>query len=745
MTEKSPNTTSSLLKNAIVFHLQGELGPAEELYRQILDHDQHNPALYANLGTLCLATNRSQEAIHFLHKALELNPTYPLALNSLGVAWQRQGNWERAVHYYQKALDEQVNYPDAWNNLGYLLQEQGRYGDAVKALRRSLEFKGDDPSVWFSLGHSLSQLNRIGDAIHAYEQVLKLQPQSHLALNHLGQLFQKRGNVARAEQCYRQALELCPDFLEAQGNLAQLLTHSQQDQEAIATYQKLVAALEKRDHEFKGSPLYQTALQTLGFLLANQGDYGTAATLYERAIEQQPNHAPLHQCLGNVLQSAYRFEEAILAYRLALDLDPSATETWVQLGKSLGAVGRYGEAVQALERTIALDPDGANGWTQLGMAYHHQGDLWQGEDCYQMALTLDPQQGEARLGLAMILLAKGQYRSGWPSYQARFHGSSPIVLNTPAGMTRWDGRSPILGDLILVVEQGLGEVWPLLRFTDQVRQRLGPDWLGNLVLQVPAPWLPLLNQVQGFDRLQAEPTDLEDLDLFQDSPSLAQSLGLEEGDDRWYPLLDLPQSLSVQLATIPSNPVGLQVDPLREQLWRQRLGPHLRQRVGLQVGLGWVENYPRLPQDTVITVLGRSPTLADFAPLTTLEGVNLLALQPWSDRTPQEPLPWLDKITTLNQDWGSPEQFWVDIVAILRQLDLVITVDQPLAHLAASLGIPTWILLPQPAHWWWLLDRDDSPWYPTARLFRQPQPGDWAPVFAQVTQALEDYLRASEG
>jgi tetratricopeptide (TPR) repeat protein len=748
MTATAPSVLQNLLKQAIVAHLQGQLGSAESLYRSVLDEDQSNPVLYANLGTLCLATGRYQEAIELLEQALKLKPDYPLAYNSLGIAWQQQKDWQQALECYQKALALQENYPDAWNNVGNLFHQWERYADAVRAFERALQHKSDYPEAWFNMGNSLQALNRPGEAMAAYRAVLKLKPQSHLALNNLGILLQQRGNLIQAEQCYRQAMEFCPDFLEAQSNLAQVLTQSQQMEAAIDTYQKLILALENRQYEFWGTPLYLNTLNQLGLLLEESGQYQAAIDRYRQAIEQQllldqpspqlsnsqsssppvpnpptPTETPTptpnpelsyrYYNLGNVLQKTGDFAGAIEAYTQGVTYGADFAEGWNNLGNALKQVGNLPGAIEAFEKALALKPQDANTWTNAGSVYHRLGNLDQASDYYHRALILQPDHGDAQFNLSLLLLGAGQFHSGWWGYEYRFRKQNPIPLNPPPGVDRWDESfdHPALngGTLLLVAEQGFGDTLQFIRYGALLKQR----GIQSLAVVVPPRLVAIVSTCSGYDRILPIGSELPE--------DLPQPYA-------WFPLLSVPRICGTHLNSIPAASPYLFASPDRVKTWESRL----QSLPGLKIGLCWQGNENTEQEN----LQGRSCPLAVLEPLLQLPGVSFISLQKGVGEQTLDQCAFGDRLYHFGDLLDGGDQAFVDTAAIVSQVDLVITTDTSVAHLAAALGQQTWILLHHLADWRWLQARSDSPWYPTVRLFRQSEAGNWQTVITETIEAL---------
>lgn len=627
------------------------------------------------------------------------------------------------------------------------------FGDAIKAFERALHYKNDYPEAWFNLGNALQGMNRPGEAMAAYRAVLKLKPQSHLALNNLGILLQQRGNLIQAEQCYRQSLEFCPDFLEAQSNLAQVLTQSQQPEAAIDTYQKLITALENRQHEFWGTPLYFNTLNQLGVLLEESGQLPAAIDRYREAIQQQllldqpplvpalaestlespppdsstpppnPDLYYRYYNLGNALQKIGDFAAAIDAYRQALSHKTDGADGWNNLGNALRQVGEYNAAIEAYEQALSFNPEDATAWSNLGNVYHRQGQFNPASDCYHRAIVLQPDHGDAQFNLSLLLLSAGQFHSGWWYYEYRFRKQTPIPLNPPPGVDRWDECFEDIaqealnrGTLLLVAEQGLGDTLQFIRYGAVLKER----GIQSLAILVPPRLVEILSTCSGYDRVIPAGSELPS-DLPQ--PYV------------WFPLLSVPRVCGTHLRSIPAPSPYLFASPDRVKHWETRL----QSLPGLKIGLCWQGNENTEQEN----LQGRSCPLEVLEPLIYLPGVSFISLQKGLGEQALSQVSFGERIRQFGDSLDRGDQAFVDTAAIVSQLDLVITTDTSIAHLAAALGQQTWILLHHLPDWRWLQERSDSPWYPTVRLFRQTEAGNWPGIVAAVREALTTTFQLS--
>ncbi len=452
-------------------------------------------------------------------------------------------------------------------------------------------------------------------------------------------------------------------------------------------------------HVLQLRPDDPATLNNLGTALWEQGRLDEAEAQYRQALRLRPDDPNTLNNLGNALWEQTRTEEASAVYREALRLRPDSAEMRMNLGVALSGRGDLDEALSHIRRALRLRPDWPAGLLALGMALGRQGKLDEALDCYEQALRLEPAYPEVRRNRAMAWLARGDFARGWPEYEWRWkcRGQRRPLFDRPL----WEGDDLTGRTILLHAEQGLGDTLQFIRYASLVERR------GGSVLFVgPEPLVRLLARTPGVDRVFAQGTTLPAFDV-------------------QAPLLSLPAILGTTLATLPAEVPYLFADPAEVERRRHELGPD----PAFRVGIAWQGN-PRYPMDRK-----RSFPLARFAPLARLPGVRLISLQdgPGTEqlRAPREPFPVVD----LDRQGRGLGDF-LDTAAILKNLDLVVTPDLSVAHLAGGLGVRVWAALPFVAEWRWMADRDDSPWYPTMRLFRQTRPDDWDGVFRRITEAI---------
>jgi len=464
-------------------------------------------------------------------------------------------------------------------------------------------------------------------------------------------------------------------------------------------------AIEYISQALRLKPDYAEAHYNLANALLRQGKLTEAVASYQQTLHLKPDYAGAHNNLASAFRRQGKLTEAVASYQEALRLKPDYAEAHSNLGVALAAQGRLTEAVASYQQALRLKPDYAEAHCNLGLALVDQGKLTEAVASYQQALRLKPDYAEAHINLAHVWFLWGDFERAWPEYEWRWklRGLSSPSFCQPL----WDGSSLQGQTILLFAEQGLGDTLQFIRYAPLVQQHGA-----TVIVQCQGPLLRLLATCAGIDRLVLAGTALPPFDV-------------------QAPLLSLPRIFRSTLATIPANIPYLCADPELRAHWQQQLSG-VR---GFKVGIAWQGN-PEHKRDR-----WRSVPLLAFEPLAGVLGVRLVSLQKGPGR---EQLPDLaNRLGVL--DLADRLEDFADTAAVMRSLDLVITVDTAVAHLAGALGIPVWVALSLFPDWRWLLEREDSPWYPSMRLFRQSAWGDWAGVFERLTEALRQQVEATRG
>jgi len=474
------------------------------------------------------------------------------------------------------------------------------------------------------------------------------------------------------------------------------------DAVAAALQKDFAAAITAFERALQLAPEDAMTLHNYGAALIESGRPAEALASLRRAVELR-SHADWHCDLGTALALTGALEEALAEFRAALELRPESVAALRGLGSTLNSLGLFDAALEPLQRVVASGPEDADAFNNLGIALQHTGRLEEALAAFERALTLDPTRAIARFNYGVALLKAGDFARGWEAYESRLAG---VVRPTPPpGAVHWvQGLDALDRPLRVVAEQGLGDAIQFVRYGALLRAR-GV----RATLQCDPRLVALLATADGFDAVVPH----------GEAPSCPA----------WLPLLSLPRLLGTRVERIPARMPYLRADPARAPRWRARLeavAPAVR------VGIAWQGN----PGAERGTLRGRSVPLAAFAPLAALEGVRLVSLQVGAGGEQLAAIDFAPRVLSFGAELDAGPQAFLDTAAILDSLDLVVTSDTALAHLAGALGRPVWVALHTNSDWRWLTVRSDSPWYPTMRLFRQSRPGDWAGVFAAMAGEL---------
>ena len=636
------------------------------------------------------------EAEFLYRKVLSGNPNHAEALHLLGLIASDADRNDAAAVLIAHAIRLQGNVPLFCSNLGLVLTRQGKLPQAIACFRQALAGKPDDPAILAHMGRCLSGMGRVEEAIIALGTSLSFHPEAR-TFQELGNVLIAAGRAADAIACFERAVELNPGLAESYFTLGNLRF-------AAGHWDRGADAYEGAIQADRGQPQYHF---NLGVVRTLQERYPEAMQCYAHAVQLRPEYAEAHNNLGILHQKGGDLAQAAWHYERALEIEPGYPDAWYNTGSLLQEGGDHQEAC-AIYRNVLANPrltaspaalEGhvrnnlANGLLALGEPQEALAE-------YDRALVLHPEGVEARWNRAVARLTLGRYGEAWEDYEWRLR--QPDVPRREFAQPRWDG-APLAGRrLLLHAEQGLGDTLQFARYAGLIPRKNPKTDRSRVILECQPPLTGLLARLGGVDSVVGE------------------GLPLPEFDVR-IPLLSLPGIFGTALETIPGQRPYLSADPVRSERWRIHMESHAPSPA-LRVGLCWSGN-PKHRNDA-----NRSLPAELLTCLAGLPGIAYFNLQ-----VEPKTLPTLDFTPLLN-----PLYDFEETAALTANLDLVITVDTAVAHLAGGMGRPVWVLLPLVADWRWLTGRDDSPWHPSAKLFRQTKAKDWRTVIERVKEKLQD-------
>lgn len=626
-------------------------------------------------------------------------PTRPALASSFdaAVALLRNGEFGEAARVAGQVLAEEPRHAGALHLLGTIKAQQRELAAALELFARALDQDGTRADFWFSHGVVLKELHRFEEAIASLEQAVERDPGHALAICVRGDCLAALGRPAEALACFDRALSTNPNLVDAINNRGNALRALGRHAEALAAYDRALAMV----------PQHGAAMVNRGNALFELGRFEEALGVYGKALLVMPDLPQLHVKVGDTLQSLDRFGDALARHDRALQLAPDLVQAVNGRAAALTWLRRLEEAEQAGRRAIAINPGYAPAYNALGNAMRELGQIDEAVSCFAKAVSLEDGLNELHFNLGYSRLLRGEMNEEvWRAYEYRSRlrtaGSAPAGAAAPL----WQGE-PVAGKRVLVwTEQGIGDSIQFMRLVPRLAERGA-----SVVLYAPA----------HIERL-----------LQSNSLGIRVTSQVEgEAFDYTVSLMSLPFHLGLTLDTIPASVPYLAAEPALVARWQERLAGL---GAGFKIGVAWQGNA------TARIDIGRSFAVAALAPIAAVPGVRLVSLQKGAGVEQLETLPAGMTVERLEDFDTGPDAFF-DTAAIVNCLDLVITSDTAVAHLAGALGRPVWVGLQHVPEWRWLMERTDTPWYPTMRLFRQPVRGDWDGVFADMASALSLAMR----
>ena len=573
------------------------------------------------------------------------------------------------------------------------MHQRGEHGEALKLIGRALNTNAGVAAAHSNYGIVLNVLGRYGEALASYDRAIALKPDYAEALNNRGITLLALRRPAEAMASFERALALNPTYADALINRATGLRLLGREGEAAVSYRQALAV----------NPDHIETLIGLGNCMQSLQNYDEALACFERVLTLRPDIPEIYSNRGNALWCLRRPAEALVSYEAALALMPDYADAHNNRGLALLELNRPDEALQSFDRALALKPDYTDALINRGNAMRDLKRASEAIASYDAALAINPDLADGHWNKALEQLLTGQFEQGFANYEWRWKRAGTVARDF--AQPQWRGKD-LTGKIILLhAEQGFGDIIQFVRYAPMVAARGA-----TVILEGPDALLPLLSDIEGVTALVSRGAPLPPFDLH-------------------CPLMSLPLAFGTTLATVPAAVPYLRVPPASAEKWRGRLP-----RSGLpRVGLVWSGTATHKNDHN------RSLPLERLAPLLAMPRIQFVSLQRElrdADVPALATFPALLRLEAYLTDFA-------DTAAVIAELDLVIAVDTAVAHLAGALGKPVWILLAHVQDWRWLLDREDSPWYQSARLFRQPRIGDWDSVIARLAGELDRELASA--
>jgi tetratricopeptide (TPR) repeat protein len=602
-----------------------------------------------------------------------------------------EGRFPQAEAMYLYLLEQNPGDSETLHLLGLLHADTNRFETGIQLLRVAIAIEGPKPWLCRNLGVILERCGDSAAAIACYRQALVEAPHDHELWAATAAVLTREERQQDAADCWKQALEsnTCTTY---RAGWANALALSGDRPAAIAQYEILLA--QEPDH------IEATFHCAVAYMQESKEKPAIAGFL--RTLELAPCHARAANNLGILYQLEKNYEQAIGYYQRSIRADPEYDAAIYNLGTAWQERNQPRRAICVFRKVLQRKPDHAAAWTNLGNAWLAWNAIDAAISCYRKTLALRPEETAAAWNLGIVSLLNGDLQSGWAGYEQRFDvpGATPRrAFATPL----WRGESLTGKTLILHAEQGIGDTLQFVRYAP-----IFASQGARIVVECQTGLLPLLVGMEGVAVWVGARKD--------------GSVDHLPAADFQLPLLSAPAITGTALDTIPLPEGYLHAPATSARKWKRWLGAPTRQ---LRVGVCWAGN-PNHKNDMNRSI--SAPLLAMLEAVPTVEWVNLQK---------GHPMPAAPDMRNAARELHD----FADTAGLIENLDLILSVDTSVAHLAGALGKPVWVMLPYAPDWRWMLDRSDSPWYAKARLFRQSERGNWIGVLREVAEALRELRR----
>ncbi|NTW51244.1 MAG: tetratricopeptide repeat protein [Chlorobiaceae bacterium] len=675
-------------EQAVELHRQGQFHQAQSIYEEILETAPAHVETLNLLGILAAQTQEHRRAVELIDRAIAIFPHHADSHFNRGQALQALGQWDDAAASFDMAIALKPDYVDAWLNRGNAKLRLKAWAAALASYEKVIGLQPDHAEAWANRGLVLHELKEWDAALVSYDKATGLNPDYAEAwLNRGNTLLELREREA-AIASYDRATEINPGFIEAWYNRGRTLMELKAWDAAVASYDRLTAI----------NPDFIEAWYNRGLAMKALGRLEEALASYDRLIALDSVLADAWFNRALVLQEMKRLEEAVESYNRVIVIKPDYAEAWSNRGVALKELKQLDAALASYDNAISFKPDYPEAWYNRGNALIELKQFHTALDSYDRATALRSDYANANWNKSIVLLSEGDYLKGWELYEWRWRADGFPSPERDFRRPLWLGGESINGKTILLhSEQGLGDTIQFSRYVNLVAA-LG----ARVVLEADPPVIGLLRQLEGVAEFVVKGDRFPWFDLH-------------------CPLMSLPLAFKTTLETIPSASGYLSSEPTKLDEWSRRLGGKAKPRIGL----AW-SGRPQHQNDH-----NRSLPLALLVQLLP-PGFQYVSLQ---KEINEVDWPTLDSQTEIVY-YGDDLKDFTDTAALCELMDVVVSVDTSVAHLGAAMGRPTMVMLPFIPDWRWLLDRNDSPWYDSVRLYRQEIQGDWTGVLTRLSADL---------
>ncbi len=657
-------------------------------YEKAIKLDPDFADAHYNRGTLLQRVNRIEEALISYDKTIAIRPNYANAHSNRGNVLKELQRLDEALASYLTVITSAPDHSESYYNAAVVLQELRRFEEAATYYERAIALNPGQSAAYFNLGAVLHELKRFKEAVTNYDHAIACAQENAAAYSNRGISLQKLLRTNEALESYDLAIALQPDYADAHYNRGVTLQQIRRLDEALTSYDKAIAI----------KPQYANSYYNRGVVLQQMKQLEEALANYDIAITIDPKYADSYYNRGVVLQELNRIEEALNSYDKAIAAKPDHAAGYYNRGVMLQKLKRFEEALADYDHAIAMTPSHAEAYYNRGLTLQELRRLESAVVSYDNAIMIKPDYAEAYWNKSLALLLAGKFELGWALYEWRWTIDEIAKNKRSFKQPLWLGNEDIVGKKILLyTEQGLGDTIQFCRYAKLVKQKGA-----TVILEVPQSLFGLLVGLDGVDELLEKGDDLPQFDYH-------------------CPLLSLPLAFRTRLDSIPSETPYIAGSARKLATWADIIGIKTRPRVGIVWSGSAIHKNDENRSLELRQILPYLPDCFEY-----------FSLQKEIRDVDKEAL----ASSSIHQ-YGEKLNDFADTAALCELMDLVISVDTSVAHLAGAIGKTTWILLPYARDWRWLLSFDHTPWYDAVELYGQEEDRQWAPVLNKVMRDLQ--------
>lgn len=716
---------NDLLSAGLDFHKKGELAEAERYYQMVLAQDGTHVEALRLTGIIGYQTGNFTAAEPFFVRAVNFSPMSTQCRKNHAANLLALGKAEEAILEFSAVIRMSPNVAEGYFDRAVAKKTVGDYEGAIADYKKALALDPGHFGAHNNIANLFKELARNDEAKEHYNAAFALNPQHPEILNNLGVLELAQGEIESAAEKFMRAHELSPNALNPIKNLADALVRLGQYQSAEICFTRAVGIngtdpalwfgygklLDQLDRKEQALECYRRAFTldvhaTDAVLAAvkiffDKKLYRECISILRPALENNPDVQEVAHNLALCLFESGERQEGLALLEKGIELEPNRFELHNNLGNFLRVLGDREGALEAFKRAIALSPTQVDPIYNMGVLFENEQQYEEAEKWYRKALAIDPGALRCNWNLALVLLTMGKYLEGWKQYEWRWKWPEFTSPRRNFPQPQWYGEDLTGKTLLVHSEQGMGDAIQFVRYVPLIQANQE-----KVILEIPAQLMRLMKGLKG------APEDVyrygDDLPWF----------------DRQIPTMSLPVAFGTTLETVPANTPYIEAESAEVSRWKERISSFSNS--DFRIGIVWAGNALH-HKDAY-----RSTQFNNFLKLAGIPGVQLYSLQKGEEQKQLLESAEAGKVINLMDEIDD----FAETLGLMSNLDLIITVDTSIAHLAGAAALPVWILLAHDADYRWMIGREDTPWYPTAKLFRQPHEGDWNGVFNLVERAL---------